>query len=765
MSSDTRPAGPPLHNPAGPPHGSPAGPPSDLAPARAAFIAPETRWFRLPGELPLELGGRLPHAQVAYRTWGTLDPEGGNCVVVCHALTGSADVDRWWTQMFGPGQALDPDRDFVVCANILGSCYGTTGPTSADPVTGRPWLGDFPAYTVRDMVRLQRELLRMLGVRRVRMAIGGSLGGMQTLEWALMYPELVEAIVPIANPARHSPWAIGLSEAQRQAIFADPLWRGGRYDPGQPPAAGLAAARMMAMCTYRSRESFEERFGRRPQTADLFAVESYLRYQGQQLVDRFDAATYVGLTQAMDRHDVARGRGDHEEVLRGLKAPALVVSIPTDVLYFPAEQEELVRLIPHARLARLESPHGHDAFLIEVEALSAMVAAFRSEVEGRRPPRAAPRGAAARPQERISLLVLGKGRVGSSLLEQVRAQRRSLESDYDFSLKVVGLADSRRSLLDESGLDLERWREALAAAPEAGPVDAASARPLLDRLRRLPAPVLLDLTAADGMEAVYEEAFRRGIHVVSANKRPLAAPRAVRERLFAARRAGHCHYHYETTVGASLPVIDTLKNLVRTGDRVRLVEGSLSGTLGFALSEAAKRTPLSMALRWARELGYTEPDPRQDLSGLDSARKAVILARELGLDVEVGDVRLEPFVPSQVTAPGTAEALTDALRGFEASFAARVQRAAEGGCALRYLARIEVATGLVSVGFDEVDAGHRAARLRDVEAYVAFTTDRYRESPLLVQGAGVGGAITAGGVLADVLRVAAALGVRASWSG
>lgn len=743
----------------------PAGPPQDLTPARAAFIAPETRWYELPGGFPLDLGRRLERVQVAYRTWGTLDSSAGNCVVVCHALTGSADADRWWTQMFGPGQALDPEHDFVVCANILGSCYGTTGPTSTDPATGGPRLGDFPAYTVRDMVRLQRELLRALGVRAVRLVIGGSLGGMQTLEWALMYPEMVEAIVPIASSGRHSPWAIGLSEAQRQAVFADPLWQGGRYHPERPPAAGLAVARMMAMCTYRSRDSFEERFGRRPQTADVYAVESYLRYQGQQLVDRFDAATYVGLTRAMDTHDVARGRGEYAEVLRGLKVPALVVSIPTDMLYLPAEQEELARLIPAARLAPLESPHGHDAFLIEVEALSAMVAGFRAEVEGRRPARAPPRARAPRPQEHVNLMVLGKGRVGSNLLEQVRAQRRSLESDYDFALRVVGLADSRRAVLDEGGLDLDRWRETLGAAPETGPVDAAGARPLLERLQRLSAPVLVDLTAADGMEAVYQEAFQRGIHVVSANKRPLAAPRPVWQRLFAARRQGRCHYHYETTVGASLPVIDTLKNLVRTGDRVRMVEGSLSGTLGFVLSEAARGTPVSLSLRWARELGYTEPDPREDLSGLDTARKAVILARELGLEVEVGDVQLEPFAPHEVTAPGGAEALTEALRRWDPGLAGTLERARLGGRVLRYLARIDVAAGIVAVRPEQVEAGHRAARLRDVEAYVAFTTDRHRETPLLVQGAGVGGAITAGGVLADVLRVAAALGARASWSG
>jgi homoserine dehydrogenase len=267
------------------------------------------------------------------------------------------------------------------------------------------------------------------------------------------------------------------------------------------------------------------------------------------------------------------------------------------------------------------------------------------------------------------------------------------------------------------------------------------------------------------MEAVYGEAFRRGVHVVAANKRPLAAPWPWRKQIFAARRQSHCHYHYETTVGASLPVIDTLKNLVRTGDRVRAVEGSLSGTLGFALSEAAKGTPLSLAMRWARELGYTEPDPREDLTGVDTARKAVILAREMGLRAEVGDVRLEPLLPAEVTAPGSLEALYEALRQHDRAFAERVERAGEEGKALRYLARIDADAGAIRVGPVEVEAEHRAARLRGVEAYVAFTTDRYRDSPLLVQGAGVGGAVTAGGVLADVLRVASALGTRASWSG
>jgi homoserine O-acetyltransferase len=324
--------------------------------------------------------------------------------VVCHAFTGSADADRWWSKMFGPGRALDPERDFVICANILGSCYGTTGPASIDPATGRPYLGAFPAITVRDMVRVQGELCRALGVRQVRSVIGGSLGGMQVLEWALLFPEMVRSIVPIASSARHSAWAIGLSEAQRQAIVADARWAGGLYDPAEPPVAGLAAARMMAMCTYRGWESFEERYGRRPQTAELFAMESYLRYQGQQLVDRFDAATYHALTRAMDTHDVARGRGEFEAVLRTIRQPALVVSVDTDVLYVPEEQRVMARHMPAARLERLDSPHGHDAFLIHVDELSAMVADFRDRVEGRSTPRPPARPASG--GQGVNLLVL-----------------------------------------------------------------------------------------------------------------------------------------------------------------------------------------------------------------------------------------------------------------------------------------------------------------------------------------------------------------------
>jgi homoserine O-acetyltransferase len=342
-----------------------------------AHISPDTRFFFLDEPFALESGTELPAIRVAYRSWGRLNEQGDNAVLVCHALTGSADVDSWWPGLIGPGRALDPDDDFIVCSNVLGSCYGTTGPTTSRPGGLEAWGPEFPAVTIRDIVRAQARLLEALGVRRLRLVIGGSLGGMQVLEWAALYPERVDAIAPIATSGRHSAWCIGLSEAQRAAIEADPAWLGGDYAQDQPPAAGLAVARMVAMCTYRSAESFTTRFGRTWGERGSFEVESYLRYQGEKLVDRFDANSYITLTRAMDSHDLGRGRGSYEQALAAIPTPALVVSIDSDVLYPPAEQEELAAGLPAGRLATIHSPHGHDAFLIEIEELNHLVLDFR----------------------------------------------------------------------------------------------------------------------------------------------------------------------------------------------------------------------------------------------------------------------------------------------------------------------------------------------------------------------------------------------------
>ena len=349
------------------------------APLSAAPVSKDTHLWRLDAPFELEGGNVLPAVQVAYRTWGRLAPDGGNAVLVCHALTGSADADVWWNGLFGPGRALDPARDFIICSNVLAGCYGTSGPIQPHPADGQPWGSRFPVVTIRDMVRLQALLLDHLGVEELQLVLGPSLGGMQVLEWATMYPQRVRAMAPIGVSGRHSAWCIAISESQRRAIFLDPEWQDGRYAPDRPPRHGLAVARMIAMCSYRSWENFEARFGRKTQDWDgQLAVTSYLNYQGEKLHRRFDANTYVRLTQAMDSHDLARGRGDYREVLGSLAVPALIVSVDSDVLYPPREQLELAGLLPAARYEVLHTPAGHDGFLIETDALGEMLLRFRA---------------------------------------------------------------------------------------------------------------------------------------------------------------------------------------------------------------------------------------------------------------------------------------------------------------------------------------------------------------------------------------------------
>ncbi len=338
--------------------------------------------IRLPS-LQLESGRTLTDVSVAFSSWGELNAQGDNAIVVCHALTGSSAADEWWGPIIGPGRTLDTNRFFVVCLNVLGSPYGSASPVSINPETGGPYGPAFPAITIRDTVRAHRRALETLGARRALCALGGSMGGMQALEWAFE-DDFVDGVAPIAVGGRHSPWCIGFSEAQRQAIYADAGWNGGRY--AEQPRQGLAAARMIAMLTYRSPGSLAARFGRTLQEADddLFAVESYLRYQGAKLVDRFDANCYVHLTRQMDTHDVARGRGAYEDVLRGIDRKTLVIGVDTDVLYPLAEQEELASLVPGARLEVIRSPAGHDAFLIEFAQLDRILRSWIAE-ELRRP--------------------------------------------------------------------------------------------------------------------------------------------------------------------------------------------------------------------------------------------------------------------------------------------------------------------------------------------------------------------------------------------
>lgn len=336
-------------------------------------LSEKTQRLALGQPFALESGASLPGVEVAYRTWGRLNPAGDNAVIVCHALTGSADADDWWGPLFGPGKALDPNRFFIVCSNVLGGCYGTSGPASVAP-DGQPWGGRFPKITVRDQVRLQMLLADRLGIGGIRFVIGASMGGLQALEWALLDPRRVRSLISIAATGRHPAWCAAWSEAQRLALQADPKFNGGDYDPRDPPQAGLAAARAVAMVTYRSALSLGGRFGRssgkdifseRSDAPDDLAVRGWLRYHGRALAARFDANSYLALIDAMDTHDIARDRGKYQTVLRQIAQPALIGSVLSDFLYPPLEQRQLARQLPAAELFEIDSAHGHDAFLID----------------------------------------------------------------------------------------------------------------------------------------------------------------------------------------------------------------------------------------------------------------------------------------------------------------------------------------------------------------------------------------------------------------
>ncbi len=373
--------------------------------ATASSIEIEHRCVLLPDGVALDCGVQLAPVSIALCSYGTLNAARDNAILVCHALTGDQYVAEphpltgkpgWWARMVGPELPIDTDRYFVLCMNVLGGCMGSTGPRSPQPEGegAEPWGTDFPPITIRDMVRAQRQVIAELGIGRLFAVIGGSMGGMQVLQWAASYPELVFAAVPIATAAFHSAQNIAFNEVSRQAIFADPDWQGGRYwADGLVPARGLAVARMMAHITYLSEEALTRKFGRRlrrdPYNAeaplslfgDMFEVESYLRHQGSSFVSRFDANSYLTVTRAMDYFDIgADYDGDLASAFAGTHTRFCVVSFSSDWL-FPTGQSRAVaralnRAAANVSFVEIESDKGHDAFLLDEPALDRTIRGF-----------------------------------------------------------------------------------------------------------------------------------------------------------------------------------------------------------------------------------------------------------------------------------------------------------------------------------------------------------------------------------------------------
>ena len=350
------------------------------------------------GSFRFESGRLLENIAIAYETWGHLNSEGTNAILITHALTGTSHAcsgnnnhkKGWWESLIGPGKAIDTREYFVICSNVLGGCSGSSGPSSINNETGRPYGLDFPTVSIRDMVRAQKRLMDFLGVKQLLMITGGSMGGMQALEWAAIYPDFVKSIAPIATPGKAYPQSIAYRKAQRKAIMMDPDWYNGNYYGLATPKQGMELARLIGFITYRTEEEFAEKFGRDHHDSSLFdlksrfEIESYLEYHGQKLAKWFDPNTYLYLSKAMDLHDLGRGFESFKQGIQQIKAKILMIGIDSDLLFPVHQQKEIFEALKitnsNAYFKEVKSLYGHDAFLVEKEQISLLISNFLQKI-------------------------------------------------------------------------------------------------------------------------------------------------------------------------------------------------------------------------------------------------------------------------------------------------------------------------------------------------------------------------------------------------
>ena len=364
----------------------------------------QTQYVTFPEQFTLKSGAKLGPVTVAYETYGQLNRDRSNAILILHAFTGDAHAafyhegakdPGWWDAMIGPGKAFDTDKYFLLCVNVIGSCKGTTGPISADPKTGKPFGLTFPVITIEDMVDVQKRLLDHLGIKKLLSCAGGSMGGMQAVTWAVRYPEMLHSSIVIAACHRHTAQQIAFHEVGRQAVMADPDWKNGNYYGVTVPAGGLSVARMIGHITYMSWTSMEQKFGRKLRDKEKlgydfskdFEVQSYLEYRGQSFVDRFDANSYLYLTKAMDYFDLTEGR-KLSEVFKDVKADLLVISFTSDWLYPSSQSQEMVRALKandvDVSYVEIQSDYGHDAFLVEFEDQTRVISNYLVKVQKER---------------------------------------------------------------------------------------------------------------------------------------------------------------------------------------------------------------------------------------------------------------------------------------------------------------------------------------------------------------------------------------------
>ena len=575
-------------------------------------------------------GGKLPEIQVAYETWGELNEARDNAVLVIHPLTtdthATGEFDDqptgWWEPLIGPGRAIDTDIRFVICPNLTGGCYGSTGPRFPAP-DGDPWLDRFPLLTPLDIMRVQHLLVRQLGIRRLKKVIGPSLGGMIAWEWAVEAGSMVDMAVVVAAPLRTTPYQIGLNWLQRRGIEMDLS--------GDEIAArwGQMVARGVGMLSYRAPIGMEEKFGRdwfkQPGSTikdrGMFNIESWLRHHGKRITKRFDPLTYITLTRAMDLHDVGENRGGLIAAMDRVECPVLAIGISSDHLYAPSEIHLGAEILSHlekpVRYAEIRSPHGHDGFLLETDQVSSILRETRPGVVVGVPSRDE------RQIRSIRIGVLGAGKVARRLagILETRAAQLQQEHSLRFQIAAVAEIDPDKNVSDTfGGADLVR--------------DPAQL------VKRDDLDVILDLTRGEGSLPLVEATLSRSRPVVTPNKALLHAHGPRLERL-ALDHGVRLAFH--SCIAAGWPLLYSVDRPVGRRD-VRSLQAVLSSTCNFVLQEIEAGAEFDEALQTAVDRSLPEQDPALDLSGWDTVQKLVILvARMCGVRFGASDVTVRPL--------------------------------------------------------------------------------------------------------------------------
>jgi len=589
--------------------------------ARVVQLEPEHPFATVHGE-------QLERIQVSYESWGRLNDSRDNVVLVVHPLsldchvTGDFDGQPpgWWEALFGPGRVIDTDRYFVVCPNLIGGCYGTTGPRFAAP-DGEPYLERYPLLTPRDMMRVQRLFLRELGVRRTHMVIGPSMGGMVAWEWAIEAGDEVNRVVVVAAPLRTTAKQIALNWLQRRAVELDLL------DDEQAGKAGQMIARGVGMVSYRAEVGLDEKFGRdwfkQPggtlKQRGMFNVESWLRHHGKRSVKRFDPYTYLLYTRAMDLHDVGHDRGSMVSALDRVRCDVLVVGISSDELYSPSEVHLGADMLGHlgrsVAYEEIRSPHGHDGFLLETNQLSAMLAAPATRRAG------VVATTTDRPVRTARLGILGAGRVARSLLRLFDERGDVLRADHGLRFEVAAVAEIDTSkVLDPVFDSLEVTRKPVELV-ERGDLD-----------------VIVDLTRGPGSRNLVEQALRGGRNVVTPNKGLIRVHGPELERL-ALDHGVRLAYHNSIATGWPL-LFSVERSLARS--RTKRIQALLSATCNVILERVEEGATPGQAVAAAQQMGITEPDPELDTSGWDTAQKlGMLIARTHGLRFPVSEMAVQ----------------------------------------------------------------------------------------------------------------------------